>query len=106
MNITDLLEALMILCFGISWPLSIYKSWKSRTAKGKSLTFELFKQGKNWKFSVGGALENLADEAIEKAGDELESCSEIAADGILRHAITRVSDGALLATAETGWRDS
>ena len=42
MNITDLLEALMILCFGISWPLSIYKSWKSRTAKGKSLTFELF----------------------------------------------------------------
>ena len=41
-----------------------------------------------------------------KAGDELESCSEIAADGILRHAITRVSDGALLATAETGWRDS
>ena len=42
MHITDLLEALMILCFGISWPLSIYKSWKSRTAKGKSLTFELF----------------------------------------------------------------
>lgn len=40
MNITDLLEALMILCFGISWPLSIYKSWKSRTAKGKSLLFE------------------------------------------------------------------
>lgn len=42
MQLTDLLEALMILCFGISWPLSIYKSWKSRTAKGKSLTFELF----------------------------------------------------------------
>lgn len=36
------LEAVMILCFGISWPLSIYKSWKSRTAKGKSLLFELF----------------------------------------------------------------
>lgn len=40
--LADLLEALMILCFGISWPLSIYKSWISRTAKGKSLSFELF----------------------------------------------------------------
>ena len=42
MNITDLLEALMILCFGLSWPISIRKSWKSRTAKGKSLFFEVF----------------------------------------------------------------
>ena len=25
-----------------SWPLSIYKSWTSRTAKGKSLYFEVF----------------------------------------------------------------
>ena len=39
---TDLLEALMILCFGLSWPISIRKSWISRTAKGKSVTFELF----------------------------------------------------------------
>lgn len=42
MNITDLLEALMILCFGLSWPLSIRKSWVSKTAKGKSLFFEFF----------------------------------------------------------------
>ena len=34
---TDLLEALMILCFGISWPISIQKSWVARTAKGKSV---------------------------------------------------------------------
>lgn len=39
---TDLLEALMILCFGISWPISIRKSWIARTAKGKSLFFEVF----------------------------------------------------------------
>ncbi len=39
---TDLLEALMILCFGLSWPISIRKSWVSRTAKGKSLFFEVF----------------------------------------------------------------
>ncbi len=36
------LEALMILCFGLSWPFSIRKSWVSRTNKGKSLLFELF----------------------------------------------------------------
>lgn len=41
-NVTDLLEALMILCFGLSWPISIRKSWISRTAKGKSLFFEFF----------------------------------------------------------------
>ena len=40
--ITDLMEAVMILCFGLSWPISIRKSWVSRTAKGKSLFFEGF----------------------------------------------------------------
>ena len=35
-------EAIMVICFGLSWPLSVYKSWKSRTTKGKSLLFELF----------------------------------------------------------------
>jgi acyl-ACP thioesterase len=40
-----------------------------------------------------------------KVGDELESCCEIVAEGLLRHTISRVSDGALLASAETGWRD-
>ncbi len=40
--LTELLEALMILCFGLSWPISIRKSWISRTAKGKSLFFEVF----------------------------------------------------------------
>jgi len=30
-------EMVMLLCFAISWPLSIYRSWKSRTAKGKSI---------------------------------------------------------------------
>lgn len=40
--IVDLLEALTIFCFGLSWPISIRKSWVSRTAKGKSLFFEVF----------------------------------------------------------------
>ena len=38
----EVFEAGMVICFGVSWPLSVYKSWKSRTAKGKSLAFELF----------------------------------------------------------------
>jgi uncharacterized membrane protein len=35
-------EAGMIICFGLSWPLSVLKSWRSRTTKGKSLLFEIF----------------------------------------------------------------
>jgi len=34
-------EILMIVCFGVSWPFNIAKSWKARTAKGKSLVFEV-----------------------------------------------------------------
>ena len=37
----DLFEALTIFCFGLSWPISIRKSYISRTAKGKSLFFEI-----------------------------------------------------------------
>ena len=40
--IIDLLEAFTIFCFGLSWPISIRKSIVSRTAKGKSLFFEVF----------------------------------------------------------------
>ena len=39
--VVDLLEALTIFCFGLSWPVSIHKSYVSRTAKGKSLLFEV-----------------------------------------------------------------
>ena len=40
--ITELMEAVTILCFGLSWPISIRKSLISKTAKGKSLFFEVF----------------------------------------------------------------
>ena len=39
---SQIFEAGMVICFGLSWPISVYKSWKSRTAKGKSLLFEIF----------------------------------------------------------------
>ena len=38
----DLFEALTIFCFGLSWPISIRKSYVSRTAKGKILFFDVF----------------------------------------------------------------
>ncbi len=40
--VTELMEAVTILCFGLSWPISIRKSFISKTAKGKSLFFEVF----------------------------------------------------------------
>ena len=35
----ELLEVIMIVSFGASWPLNVIKSYKSRTTKGKSLAF-------------------------------------------------------------------
>ena len=35
-------EATMLVCFGLSWPISIMRSWKTRTAKGKSYWFLIF----------------------------------------------------------------
>ena len=34
-------EMIMLICFGLSWPFNIAKSLRSRTAKGKSLYFEV-----------------------------------------------------------------
>jgi len=31
----------MLICFGLSWPLNVIKSYKAKTAKGTSLTFIL-----------------------------------------------------------------
>ena len=36
---SELLEILMIVSFGCSWPLNVIKSYKARTTKGKSLAF-------------------------------------------------------------------
>ncbi len=37
----DILETLMLVCFGCSWPLSVYKNIKARSAKAMSLQFIL-----------------------------------------------------------------
>lgn len=36
---SDILEVIMIVSFGASWPLNVIKSYKARTIKGKSLGF-------------------------------------------------------------------
>ena len=42
MQLAELLEAMMIISFGISWPLSIIRSYRSRSTKGKSIFFSFF----------------------------------------------------------------
>ena len=36
---SQIFETLMLICFGCSWPISVVKSHRSRTAKGKSVVF-------------------------------------------------------------------
>ena len=38
---TNILEAFMLVCFGLSWPMSLYKNIKAKTAKSMSLQFTL-----------------------------------------------------------------
>ena len=38
----SLMEMMMVVCFGLSWPLNIIKAWRSRSAKGISLPFYFF----------------------------------------------------------------
>ncbi|MCQ2742028.1 MAG: hypothetical protein MJ239_01850 [Bacilli bacterium] len=39
MIVAEILEATMLICFGLSWPLNVYKSIKTKSTKGKSLFF-------------------------------------------------------------------
>ena len=36
-----LFETLMLVCFGLSWPINVVKAYKARTARGTSLPFLL-----------------------------------------------------------------
>lgn len=39
--IATICETIMVICFGVSWPLSIYKSATSKSTKGKSPYFTM-----------------------------------------------------------------
>ena len=56
MDSVQLCEIVMLIAFGCSWPFNIAKSWRSRTAKGKSVIFELI--------IVGGYLVGLLGKFI------------------------------------------
>ena len=56
MDIVQLCEIGMLVAFGCSWPFNILKSLRSRTARGKSVAFELI--------IVGGYLIGLLGKLI------------------------------------------
>ena len=55
----EILEIIMILSFGASWPLNVIKSYKARTAKGKSLGFLLL--------IFGGYIAGIASKFVNEA---------------------------------------
>lgn len=40
-SVVHVFESVMLVCFGLSWPFNIIKSIRSRTARGKSVQFEI-----------------------------------------------------------------
>lgn len=38
---SEIFETVMLICFGLSWPVSVIKNIKARTAKTMSLSFTL-----------------------------------------------------------------
>lgn len=41
MNIVQILETIMLVCFGFSWPINLVKNYRMRSAKNISLSFLL-----------------------------------------------------------------
>ena len=41
MEMAPILETIMLVCFGFSWPINLIKAYKARTAKSTSLPFVL-----------------------------------------------------------------
>lgn len=38
---SSIFETIMLVCFGLSWPINVMKAYKAKTAKGTSLPFIL-----------------------------------------------------------------
>ena len=41
-QIATIFETLMIVSFGISWPVNVSKAYRARSTKGKSILFDYF----------------------------------------------------------------
>ena len=59
--LATVLEIIMIVSFGASWPFNVIKSYKSRTTKGKSLLFLLL--------IFFGYIAGIVSKAIVLSGD-------------------------------------
>lgn len=35
----EILETVMLVCFGLSWPMNVYKNYKARSARNMSIQF-------------------------------------------------------------------
>ena len=55
----EILEIIMIVSFGASWPLNVLKSYKAKTTKGKSLAFLLL--------IFGGYIAGITSELVNEA---------------------------------------
>ena len=53
--ISEIFEIGMLICFGLSWPLSVAKSYRARSTKGKSLPFLLLIES-GYIFGIAGKL--------------------------------------------------
>ncbi len=38
-TLASIFEGTMLVCFGVSWPFSILKSWRTKNVSGKSIAF-------------------------------------------------------------------
>lgn len=38
-NLAEIFEAIMLICFGVSWPVAIIKTLRTRRVEGKSFAF-------------------------------------------------------------------
>jgi hypothetical protein len=39
MYTAQVMEAVMLVCFGVSWPVAMFKTWRVKRTEGKSLLF-------------------------------------------------------------------
>ena len=42
LTFASIMEMLMLICFGLSWPINIAKAWRARSTKGISVLFYCF----------------------------------------------------------------
>jgi hypothetical protein len=70
MNAGQILEAGMLICFGISWPVDILRTWRVRRTEGKSLAF-MFLVLVGYTLGLGSKL------ARAQAGEPMEGVSAL-----------------------------